>query len=50
MTERIAATVGTIAVMLTLAACGAAQWFGRLAYWLPAGPFTVTRTSGRDEK
>lgn len=50
MTERIASTFGTVAVMFTLAACGAAQWFGKLAYRLPAGPFTVTRTSRRDEK
>lgn len=34
----------------------AAQWFGKLAYWQPAGPrqptapFTVTHTSKRDEK
>lgn len=50
MTERIAATFGTIAVMLTLAACGATQWFGKLAHRLPTAPFTVAHASGRDEK
>lgn len=49
MTERIAATFGTVAVMFTLAACGAAQWIGKLTYWTPT-PAGGTKSDHHDPR